>query len=95
MPASSSACAAPCGRYAPVWDVCSATSNGNCSVCRLMSGNGDWHALERIVAGEHARWADGIRVGRAAAIPGNELLRVRGTLELTGLPGRPTPPREE
>jgi halogenation protein CepH len=65
------------------------------SFVRLMSGNGDWHALERIVAGEHARWAEGIRMGRAGAIPGNELLRVRRTLEVTGLPGRPTPPREE
>jgi hypothetical protein len=63
------------------------------SFVRLMSGNGDWHALDRIVAGEHARWAEGIRTGRAGAIPGNELLRVRRTLELTGLPGRP--PREE
>src|SRR5437870_11103522 len=43
----------------------------------LISGNGDWEAAETVVAREHARWAEGIRVGRPGAVPGSDLLRVR------------------
>src|SRR5689334_8056755 len=56
---------------------------------RLISGNGDWDAAETLVAREHARWADGIRAGRAGAVPGLEVLRVRTTSAVTGLPPRP------
>jgi len=56
---------------------------------RLISGNGDWDAAETVVAQEHARWADGIRAGRPGAVPGLDVLRVRTTTELTGLPPRP------
>jgi len=41
------------------------------------------------VASEHARWAEGIRSGRPSAVPGSDLLRVRTTSVLTGLPARP------
>jgi halogenation protein CepH len=56
---------------------------------RLISGNGDWDAAAALVAREHARWADGIRAGRAGAVPGLDVLRVRTTHEVTGLPARP------
>jgi FAD-dependent halogenase len=59
----------------------------------LISGGGDWDAAETLVASEHARWAEGIRSGRPSAIPGNDLLRVRTTSALTGLPA--SPPDEE
>jgi halogenation protein CepH len=59
---------------------------------RLISGGGDWDAAETLVASEHARWAEGLRSGRPSAVPGNDLLRVRTTSALTGLPSRP---REE
>src|SRR5439155_924595 len=36
---------------------------------RLISGNGDWDAAQALLAREHARWADGIRAGRAGAVP--------------------------
>jgi len=49
---------------------------------RLLSGGDDWHALEASVSREHARWADGIRAGRAGAVPGTDLLRVRATERL-------------
>jgi halogenation protein CepH len=52
---------------------------------RLISGGGDWNAAETRVAAEHARWADAIRAGRAGAVPGSDLLRVRATLNVTGL----------
>src|SRR5438093_991817 len=52
---------------------------------RLISGNGDWDAAQALLAREHARWADGIRAGRAGAVPGIELLRVGLTRRLTGL----------
>jgi halogenation protein CepH len=52
---------------------------------RLISGNGDWDAAETLVAREHARWADGIRAGRAGAVPGADVLRVRSTIDVTGL----------
>ena len=55
---------------------------------RLISGAGDWDAAETLVAREHGRWADGIRSGRAGAVPGMGVLRVRSTTDLTGLPGR-------
>ena len=55
---------------------------------RLISGGGDWDGLAPLVAREHARWADGIRVGRAGAVPGVDLLRVRATAALTSLPAR-------
>ncbi|MFN8544690.1 MAG: NAD(P)/FAD-dependent oxidoreductase [Candidatus Binatia bacterium] len=53
---------------------------------RLISGGGDWDAAPGLLAREHARWAEGIRAGRPAAVPGNDLLRVRSTLGITGLP---------
>src|SRR5438552_16629210 len=56
---------------------------------RLVSGNGDWDAAATLVASEHARWAEGIRSGRPSAVPGSDLLRVRTTSVLTGLPARP------
>ena len=56
---------------------------------RLISGNGDWDAAETLVAHEHARWADGIRGGRPGAVPGLDVLRVRTTTVVTGLPPRP------
>jgi halogenation protein CepH len=56
---------------------------------RLISGNNDWDAAETLVAREHARWAGGIRAGRAGAVPGSNLLRVRTTTQATGLPARP------
>jgi FAD-dependent halogenase len=65
------------------------------SFVRLMSGNGDWHAMDTVVAAEHARWAEAIRTGRPGAIPGNDLLRVRRTAEITGLPARRPGPRHE
>jgi halogenation protein CepH len=49
---------------------------------RLLSGGDDWHALDASVSREHARWADGIRAGRAGAVPGTDLLRVRATERL-------------
>ncbi|TMA48855.1 MAG: tryptophan 7-halogenase, partial [Deltaproteobacteria bacterium] len=52
---------------------------------RLISGNGDWDGAPALLAREHARWADGIRAGRAGAVPGIELLRVGLTRRLTGL----------
>jgi hypothetical protein len=39
------------------------------------------------IAEEHARWAGAIRSGRPSALPGNELLRVRHALGVTGIPG--------
>jgi halogenation protein CepH len=53
---------------------------------RLISGNGDWDAAATLVAREHARWTDGLRAGRAGAVPGADVLRVRTTTDLTGLP---------
>ena len=52
---------------------------------RLISGNGDWDAAATLVAREHARWVDGIRAGRAGAVPGVDLLRVSLARRLTGL----------
>jgi FAD-dependent halogenase len=56
---------------------------------RLISGNGDWDAAETVVARQHERWADGIRAGRPGAVPGLDVLRVRSTSLVTGLPPRP------
>lgn len=53
---------------------------------RLMSGNADWHAMPEMVAREQDRFAHAIKVGRTAAMPGNELLRVRTTRQLMGSP---------
>jgi FAD-dependent halogenase len=58
---------------------------------RLMSGAGDWDATETKLAREHERWTEGIRAGRAGAVPGLDLIRVRSTTHLTGLPANPTP----
>ncbi|HZP41609.1 MAG TPA: NAD(P)/FAD-dependent oxidoreductase [Candidatus Binatia bacterium] len=55
---------------------------------RLISGGGDWDAAETLVAAEHERWSRGIRSGRPGAVPGTDLLRVRATTQLTGLPPR-------
>jgi len=52
----------------------------------LISGNGDWDAAEALITREHTRWADGIRTGRPAAVPGASLFRVQATTALTGLP---------
>jgi FAD-dependent halogenase len=49
---------------------------------RLMSGGGDWDALPGTLEREHARWAEAIRRGRAAALPGSDVLRVRTTERL-------------
>jgi FAD-dependent halogenase len=49
---------------------------------RLMSGGGDWDALPGTLEREHTRWADAIRRGRAAALPGGDILRVRTTERL-------------
>jgi flavin-dependent dehydrogenase len=49
---------------------------------RLMSGGGDWDALPGALEREHARWDQAIRSGRATALPGNDLLRVRTTERL-------------
>jgi halogenation protein CepH len=54
------------------------------SFVRLISGNGDWDAAEGVLAREHARWAAGIRAGRAAAVPGAAVFRVRATAALVG-----------
>ena len=59
------------------------------SFVRLISGNGDWDAAGSILAAEHARWVDGIRAGRPGAVPGLDVLRVRATTHLTGLPAGP------
>jgi len=56
---------------------------------RLISGNGDWDAAETAVARQHERWADGIHAGRPGAVPGLDVLRVRSTSLVTGLPVRP------
>jgi 2-polyprenyl-6-methoxyphenol hydroxylase-like FAD-dependent oxidoreductase len=58
---------------------------------RLMSGGGDWDAAETQLAREHERWAAGIRAGRIGAIPGLDVIRVRSTTQLTGLPASPAP----
>jgi FAD-dependent halogenase len=55
---------------------------------RLISGGSDWDAAAVSLAREHARWADGIRSGRPGAVPGVDVLRVRTTTAITGLPGR-------
>src|SRR5262249_28131540 len=52
------------------------------SFVRLMSGGADWDALPEVLEHEHARWGDAIRLGRASALPGNDLLRVRTTERL-------------
>ncbi len=49
---------------------------------RLMSGGGDWDALPGALDREHARWDEAIRRGRASALPGNDILRVRTTERL-------------
>jgi FAD-dependent halogenase len=59
------------------------------SFVHLISGNGDWDALGGTLEREHARWTDGIRTGRAGAVPGTDVLRVRTTASITGLPVRP------
>jgi halogenation protein CepH len=49
---------------------------------RLMSGGGDWDALPDVLEREHVRWDEAIRRGRASALPGNDILRVRTTERL-------------
>jgi 2-polyprenyl-6-methoxyphenol hydroxylase-like FAD-dependent oxidoreductase len=58
---------------------------------RLISGGSDWGAMPPQVAEEHTRWATAIRAGRLGRVPGNDVLRVRHTLGVTGLPGNGTP----
>jgi halogenation protein CepH len=60
------------------------------SFVRLISGNGDWDAAESTLAQSHARWVEGIRAGRAGRVPGLDVLRVRTTSHLTGLPTSPS-----
>jgi halogenation protein CepH len=59
---------------------------------RLMSGAGDWDDLQAKLATDHERWTQGILAGRASAVPGLDVIRVRSTTQLTGLPATPTPP---
>ena len=47
-----------------------------------MSGGGDWDALPGVIEREHERWDEAIRRGRASALPGSDLLRVRTTERL-------------
>jgi hypothetical protein len=58
---------------------------------RLMSGAGDYDALGAKLAREHERWTEGLLAGRASAVPGLDVIRVRSTTQLTGLPATPTP----
>jgi halogenation protein CepH len=58
------------------------TLDARTAFVRLMSGGGDWDAMPHTVAREHARWADAIRRGQAAALPGGGLLRVQTTRQL-------------
>lgn len=51
---------------------------------RLMSGGGDWDALPGTLERDHARLADAISRGRAGALPGVDVLRVRTTERLIG-----------
>lgn len=51
---------------------------------RLMSGGSDWDAVPAALDRAHARWAAAIESGRAAAMPGADLLRVRATERLLG-----------
>jgi halogenation protein CepH len=50
----------------------------------LMSGGGDRDAIPALVEHEQGRWADAVRNGRASALPGADLLRVRTTKLLIG-----------
>jgi hypothetical protein len=49
---------------------------------RLVSGGADREAIPALVEREQERWAAATRSGRAAALPGAELLRVRATERL-------------
>jgi halogenation protein CepH len=49
---------------------------------RLMSGASDWDAFPDILAREHTRLSAAIRSGRAGALPGTDILRVRTTERL-------------
>jgi halogenation protein CepH len=49
---------------------------------RLMSGGGDREAIPALVDREQARWSNAVGTGRAAALPGVDLLRVRTTRAL-------------
>jgi halogenation protein CepH len=49
---------------------------------RLVSGGGDREAIPALVEREHARWAAATQTGRAARLPGADLLRVRATQRL-------------
>jgi halogenation protein CepH len=49
---------------------------------RLVSGGGDREAIPALVEREHARWAAATQTGRAAGLPGADLLRVRATQRL-------------
>jgi halogenation protein CepH len=60
---------------------------------RLISGGSDWGAMAPAVAKEHQRWATAIRAGRLAAVPGNDVLRVRHTEGLTGIASKTSPER--
>ena len=47
-----------------------------------MSGGGDREAIPALVDREQARWSNAVETGRAAALPGVDLLRVRTTRAL-------------
>jgi halogenation protein CepH len=49
---------------------------------RLMSGGGDREAIAEQIGRDHDRWAEAIRSGRAGALPGGDVLRVRTTKQL-------------
>jgi halogenation protein CepH len=49
---------------------------------RLISGRGDWESLPELVTHEQALWSDAIRLSRASAMPGADLLRVQTTRRL-------------
>jgi halogenation protein CepH len=49
---------------------------------RLISGRGDWQSLPDLVSREQERWEEAIRRGRASAMPGADLLRLRTTRQI-------------
>jgi halogenation protein CepH len=53
---------------------------------RLISGGSDWGAMAPTVEQEQSRWTKAVRAGRMGAAPDNDVLRVRHTLGVTGLP---------
>jgi len=54
---------------------------------RLISGGDDLGAVPALLDHEHERWDRGIRAKRPSAVPGNDLFRVRNTLDDARLRG--------